>query len=432
MPVDKYEWMEQKWGFQRAPIPADGIRRPTDPFSRDAVTREVDQFERKFILGGIKGGLTYGYLWSLPNERFPTESTGTGYGKTSLLLNTESRINLDFGTAIAGSLGLRSPPKICAAYSCLNNEDTRGLFALLFAAVERWSSSAQCPGPNGLSVMGAARQMIVDRLGCDEDDQRAIESEVNKVRRALPGAATLPPLREEVIEAFCAEDEDGLLESLADVTPTGRSRNGLSFFESAAACLFAAGVEHIFFFLDQLEYMVTNRSVTKVKKSQEIARFRTVFTQNVALVNRCHVIFTLHHRASQDLSTYWDQNRLPPFDPRSPGNQNAVVVLEGLESPAKIKDLVLPYFDSVRPPMHSTRGAMIPLSDEILTPLWQESTARPGIILRRIATAIDLAAEANQDVIDMGIMSRVLGIRLEEPDAPAAAWNDDDASSLIG
>ncbi len=34
--IEKFEWMESKWGFRRAPIPADGIRRPTDPFSRAA------------------------------------------------------------------------------------------------------------------------------------------------------------------------------------------------------------------------------------------------------------------------------------------------------------------------------------------------------------------------------------------------------------
>jgi hypothetical protein len=157
MAIEKYEWMEQRWGFQRAPIPADGIRRPTDPFSREAVTREIDQFQKKFILGGIRGGLTYGYLWSLPNEQFPTEPTGTGYGKTSLLLNTESRINQDFGATITADLGMKARPKIAAAYSCLNNEDTRGLFPLLFSAVERWSDPSQCQGPSGRSVLRAAR-----------------------------------------------------------------------------------------------------------------------------------------------------------------------------------------------------------------------------------------------------------------------------------
>jgi hypothetical protein len=273
--------------------------------------------------------------------------------------------------------------------------------------------------------------MIVDRLGCDEDDQRSLQTEIEKVRRGLPSAATLPPLREEVIEAFCSSEDDALMEALAGVTPTGRARNGLSFFETAVACLFAAGVEHVFFFLDQLEYMVTNRTVTKAKKSQEIARFRTVFTQHASLVNRCHIVFTLHHRASQDLSTYWEQNRLPPFDPRAPGNQNAIVVLEGLESPAKIEDLVLPYFDAVRPPLHTTRGEILPLDRTIFPSLWKSSTGRPGIILHRIASALDLAAEENCKIVDSSILDRVLGIPIEEPDAPAAL-DDDDASSLIG
>lgn len=407
--MDKYEFMKTQWGFDRAPIHADGIDRPSDPYSRLASAREAELFERKFILGGIKGGLTYGYLWSLPHPSLPSEPTGTGYGKTSLMRETEHRINVDLGGLMGKTLGLGdSPPVLVAAYTCLDNEDTRGLYALLVSAVERWSDMRQCPGPDGRSILAAARARIVERLGCAEDDEKAIRDYVEETRRALPGGGTLPPLREEVISAFCSPDEEALTEELSQLTPAMRSRNGLAFFEAAFACLVAAGVEHVFLFLDQLEYMVTNRAVSKAQKSREIARFRTVFTQHPALASRCHVLFTLHNRASQNLLEFWEANRLPPFDPRSSETQNAVVVLHGLETADRIVDLVKPYFDAARAPQHPLRGSLTPIDPAILQRLWEASTARPGIILRRVASALDLAAEENRPVVDMAVLQRIL------------------------
>src|SRR5436309_5241829 len=89
--LDKFDFMEQEWGFKSFPLHSDGIRRPLDPVSRTASAREFEAFERRFILGGLKGALTYGYLWSVPDPRLPPEPTGTGYGKTTVMEVTERR-----------------------------------------------------------------------------------------------------------------------------------------------------------------------------------------------------------------------------------------------------------------------------------------------------------------------------------------------------
>lgn len=430
MTIEKFQFMEEEWGFVRAPIYADGINRPSDPFSRTACKEQVEEFERKFILGGIRGGLTYGYLWSLQHPRFP-EPTGTGYGKTILMRNAEARINRDWGEELLSQYSLKSRPRIVAAYTSLDNEDIRGLYALLFSAVERWADSSLSPGPGGHSVLGAARAAIVARLGCDEENETAIRAAVEDGRRNPPGGGTLPPLREEVLKSFCSPDQTALQGELAEATPMMRARNGLAFFEAAFTCIAAAGVEHVFLFYDQLEYMVTNRAVTNNKKSQEIARLRTVFTQHVGLANRCHVVFTFHNRASQQLSQFWENNRLPSFDPRAMENQNAVVVLRGLESPERIKNLVIPYFDAVRPSGHPKRGSLEPLDPTTFAALWEKSGARPGIILRRIAAVLDLAASENRPVVDPPLIERILDLSMEYPDTPVAPPSGE-VSSLVG
>lgn len=426
MSIDKYDWMESQWGFRNAPIRQDAMDSPTDPFSKGASAREIEEFGKTFIAGGVRGGLTYGYLWSAAHALFQTQDPGVGYGKTALLRHMERRINEDFGTSVCRELQMK-PRGLVAAYTSLNNGDARGLFALLFSAVERWTDPSQSRGPDGESVLGAARARIIDKLACEPDDAEAIAAEVERVRRDLPGGATLPPLRSEVIEHFSGSVEGALLEELGGISPMSRSRNGLAFFETAVACLTAAGVEHVFFFLDQLEYMVTTGAFNTTKKKSEVARFRTVFTEHAALARRSHVIFTLHNSAAKALEPFWVANRLPSFERDQPANKNSIVVLRGLESPDKIADLVGPYFSAARPDGHPLRDAVTPLDPSTFPAIWQENKARPGFILRHIATALDLAAQENRPTVDMDVVTRILNIHSFVSAAPEAT----DASDLI-
>ena len=141
------------------------------------------------------------------------------------------------------------------------------------------------------------------------------------------------------------------------------------------------------------------------------------------------MIFTLHRRASQNLQEFWDANRLPPFDPSARENQNAIVVLQGLESPEKIQDLLIAYFDAVRPAGHPKRGTPHPVDPSAFATLWEHSTARPGIILRRIASAIDLAAQENREVVDAALIQRVLDTPMLVQ--PSFARDGDQPSSLL-
>jgi hypothetical protein len=169
----------------------------------------------------------------------------------------------------------------------------------------------------------------------------------------------------------------------------------------------AAGVEHVFVLFDQLEYMVTNQGVTRSQRSREIARFRTVFREDPALRDRCHIIFTLHHRASQVLEEHWTINRLPPFDLRG-SNQQAIVVLRGLASPEKVADLLVAYFNEARPEGHPKRATPYPVDPGAFPLIWERSSARPGIILRVVRDALALAAQENRLIVNAAIIERVL------------------------
>jgi len=430
MTIPKYEFMQKEWGFSKLPISTTAFNQPGDTFSADAAREEVDAFEERFVAGGIWGGLVYGYLWSAPGDRVQ-ERTGTGYGKTALMREMERRLNADFGERTLARFHLPERPSVAAAYTKLDNEDTRGVYALLCAAVERWADAAQCSGPGGRSVFEAARDRIVARLGCAPEDESAVRAAVEVAYRGVTGGATASPLRREIVEKFCMPDPTCLQEELAGISTTAKARRGLDYFIAAVTCLSAAGIEHVFLFIDQLEYMVTNRSMNRNQKSREVARLRSVFTEHACLADRVHVIFTLHRSASGDLSDYWTQNRLPPFEWRDPENRNVTVVLRGLESPERIGDLVRPYFDKARRDSHHPlAGTLAPLDPATFPVLLERSQGRPGVILRRVASALDRACEENKRSIDAALLERILGEPIPEEEAPVPAVPVD-ASGLI-
>ena len=82
--------------------------------------------------------------------------------------------------------------------------------------------------------------------------------------RTAPGAA---PLRAEVVKAFASDGADGVLRQLSIVSPTARVRNGLQYLDFLITACAAAGVDHVFVFVDQLEDLATNKSITAANVS---------------------------------------------------------------------------------------------------------------------------------------------------------------------
>ena len=125
-----------------------------------------------------------------------------------------------------------------------------------------------------------------------------------------------------------------------------RLRNGLHYLDFALAALAAAGVNHLYMMIDQLEDLATTRTITAAKRSREIGRIRDML-KGPPYANRVHFIFTFHHRAAQVLERFWVENRLPPFE-TSPSNVASVVVLRGLKDDTQVSDLLRVYLEEQR------------------------------------------------------------------------------------
>jgi hypothetical protein len=293
-------------------------------------------------------------------------------------------INLDLGGATLEKAGAKktAQPPIAAAFSNLNNLNATGLYPVLFNAVVDLSTPADAETE---AVFDKARARIVAELG--DEDATGIADRIRDAWADIGG--TSGPLRNELVEAFASGGSKRLKAELSAVSPTARLRNGLQYLDFALAVLAAAGIDHLFLMIDQLEDLATNRSVTSPKRSREISRIRDLL-ESAPYATRLHMIFTFHNRAAQVLDRFWEENRLPPFEV-APSNTAAIVVLGGLKDTEQAKELVRVYLEDAR--AEPVDDDLLPFEAGAIEVLREVSDGRPGILLSRAYELLNAAAE---------------------------------------
>ena len=377
MPIDALDHMEEAWSLDCNPFPAEAIHNQDSPYSPTVFDEEAEEFRRKLIRGAVRGNMNVGFLWSQGAH------ADTGFGKTTLMRETAKEINHDLGTGTLTKAGLRPERQvpIAAAFSNLNNLNASGLYPVLFNAV---IDLAQ-PMPSNTAVLDRLKQRIVEDLRTDDADQ--IRQRVIDTWNRICGTA--PPLRPEVVRAFAIEGAEGVRTALGTVSATARLRNGLHYLDFALAVLAAAGVEHLFLMIDQLEDLATTRTITAAKRSREIGRIRDML-EGPPYANRVHFILTFHIRAAQALERFWEENRLPSFE-ISPSNTASVVVLRGLKDDRQVSALLRAYMEDKR--IEHVENGLLPFEASAVTVLRNISEGRVGILLNRAREIFDAAAE---------------------------------------
>jgi hypothetical protein len=377
MSIDPYTHMEEAWKLEGNPFPPEGIRHSADePFSPEVFPEETADFYRKLVRGAILGSKGIGFLWS--------QGVGgdTGYGKTTLMQNASREINRDLGASVLQSAGMRADRllPIASVYTNLNNLNATGLYPVLFDGV----AEAATPLPSDTPLFDKARKIIADRVG---DDAGKIAAEVTAARlRTAPGAV---PLRPELISAFSSGGAGALLTQLSTASQATRLRNGLQYLDFLLAVLAAAGIDHLFVFVDQLEDLATNKSINSAKRSREIGRIRDLL-EGGPYVGRLHFVFTFHNTAGQLLERYWEINRLPRFE-IAPDNTASVVVLRGLSNDDQVAELLKVYMSDKR--LEGVEDDLLPFEPDSLAVLRDVSRGRVGILLGKAHELLNAAGE---------------------------------------
>jgi hypothetical protein len=285
----------------------------------------------------------------------------------------------------------------------LTTTDVTGVYPILFAAVEYLADPYN--SPSGVSMMDEFRDAIREEHQILENDMDGLINVLQAKRREL--GPTLPPLRPDALQAFAGTETD-FAAFLGEVTTAGRSRNGLAYFDFAFTVAWTAGIRHFFVFVDQLEDLATNRTVTQARRSREVGRLRDIIAEMQPFVERVHFVFTFHIRAAQALESFWNLNRLPSFDAEDPANNGSVVVLRGIRNDAQVRDLLKAYLDNVREKGRN-KGGLSPFNDGTLPILRERSGGRAGILLTQAYRLFDQAAAEELPQIDAAFARRLLG-----------------------
>lgn len=415
---DPYTHMEEAWNLEANPFPPDAIRHPGQPFSPEVFPDEALDFRRKLVRGAILANRGVGFLWSQGRR------SDTGFGKTTLMMETANDINRDLGAEVLERAGMR-PERlvpIAAAYANLNNLDNSGLYPVLFGAVVDAATPPQREG-NPPPLLDALHARIVERVGSTQP-RKVEDALVSERIRTAPGAA---PLRSELVKSFASDGADGVLRQLSLVSPMARLRNGLQYLDFLITVCSAAGVDHVFVFVDQLEDLASNKSVTAAKRSREIGRIRDLL-EAAPYSSHVHFVFTFHAQAAKVLERFWEGNRLPSFEP-TPSNTASVVVLRGLQTADQVAALLRVYLEDKR--VAKTEDDLLPFEADALDVLLDTSEGRVGVLLNRAHELLNAAAEKGLPKID-GAFAREYfetdgsgGIAIaDDEDAPTADLDD--------
>lgn len=390
MPIDALDHMEEAWNLDDNPFPAEAIHAENTPYCPTVFDEESQEFRRKLIRGSVRGSVNVGFLWSQGTQ------ADTGFGKTALMRQIAKEVNHDLGVDTLTKAGVRANKQvpIAAAYSNLNNLNASGLYPVLFNAVLNLAEPTQ----DANAVLDQVRTRIVAELGTDDANQ--IFRHITDTWLSICGTA--PPLRPEVVSAFASGGALGVKAALGTVSATARLRNGLHYLDFALAALAAAGVNHLYLMIDQLEDLATTRSITTAKRSREIGRIRDML-EGPPYVSRVHFVLTFHNRAAQVLERFWEENRLPPFE-ISPSNVASVVVLRGLKDDEQVAALLRVYLEEQRE--GPVEDDLLPFEPGAVTVLREVSDGRVGILLNRARQLFNFAAEHSAPRITGDLASR--------------------------
>lgn len=392
MSIDAIDHMEEAWSLDDNPFPNEAINLENTPYSPTVFDEEVQEFRRKFIRASVHANV--GFLWSQGLH------ADTGFGKTTLMRQISKEINQDLGVDTLTKAGVRENKRVlvAAAYSNLNNLGASGLYPVLFNAV---LDLAKEPTPGTKCVLDQARDLIVQGLGTD--DPASIVSHL--IDSWLNICGTAPPLRRELVDSFADNGAHGVKSVLASVSATARLRNGLHYLDFGLAALSAAGINHLYLMIDQLEDLATTRTITAAKRSREIGRIRDML-EGPPYAGRVHFILTFHNRAAQKLERFWEENRLPRFE-ISPSNTASVVVLRGLKDDEQVADVLRVYLEEQR--NSSVEDELLPFDPGAVTVLREASEGRIGILLKHAREILDFAASQGAPMITEALASQFFG-----------------------
>lgn len=186
---------------------------------------------------------------------------------------------------------------------------------------------------------------------------------------------------------------------LADEVGTWHhDRNGLKYLQIFVVFAELARIEHVTFFIDQVEDFTSQAGANKIQKNVKIIRDALLETEPFA--SRASFVLQLHPAAWNRLRDAWKHEDLRSLDFDDPLNASVVVVLTGLETFDSARILADRCLNdpSVALPVRS--GGITPFTESALKRVWEATKPRPRYFLRVLHDLLQLGKDEGRPMLD--------------------------------
>jgi hypothetical protein len=373
---------ETQWGIARIPFPRKGAYSEGKQFVfvPEIFGEQWNEFRQKFFLAPLENQSLMGAVWSLT----PRDPKARGYGKSTLMGESAKLVNADLGLSTLVDLEVsdrdaRANPILASyasftasAYGAIANMDAVGFELLMFLL--RQESETETSLHIRLRERAIAR-LIEQGINAGETSsalEKAVRQRVRKGRIPIDIRGKL----QSYLEYLVSEDTESLNEFLGEEVGTWHhDRNGLKYLQLFVVFAELAGVEHLTFFVDQVEDFTSLSGSAKIQKNVKI--IRDALIENEPFVSSASFVFQLHPVAYEAMRLAWEHEDLPSLAHDDPLNQPAVVVLKGLETFDAARVVVEKYLNhpTIARPNH--KGGITPFTETAVRQIFDATRPIP-------------------------------------------------------
>lgn len=425
-------YYERQWGIKRIPFPRKGAYAESTQFVfvPEIFGEQWDEFRRKFFLAPLENGQPLmGAVWSLT----PGDPKARGYGKSTLMGESAKLLNADFGLSTLMELGIDEEDarehSILASYASftasaqggVGNIDAVGFQLLKFLLREGEDDEDSLH----LRIRERAEARLLQQGTSVDDRGGVIASAIrNRCRRAgIP--VDIRGKLEDYLEYLVAPDTESLSVFLAqDVGTWHHDRNGLKYLQLFAVFAELAGIQHLTFFVDQVEDFTSLSGSAKIQKNVKI--IRDALIESEPLASRASFVFQFHPYAYEALRFAWEHEDLPSLAHDDPLNKPVVVVLKGLEDFDAARVAVERFLNHRTVALPTRKPGIAPFTEGAVHLVWEATRPIPRTFLTVLHDLMRLGADERASTLDEGFVALKLQRLAEAVAEEAAAETQDD------
>jgi len=363
-----------------------------------------DEFVRKFVVAPLENGQPLiGAVWSL----IPGDPKARGFGKSTLMGEEAKRINTDFGFGTLTGSGIaeddaRKNP-VLAGYVSFNVKGQGSIASIDAAAFNLVRFMLRSNAADGTPMHirlreRAAAALVGSGKAVKGSESDAIVAAVRERFRSVAVSIDIRNLLEQFLFHLASGDAKLLDGFLGDVSTWHHDRNGLKYLQIFVAFAELAGIEHITFFIDQVEDFTSTAGQSKIEKNVKI--IRDALIESEPFKSRASFVFQLHPSAWSRLRDAWSQEDMRSLDPDNPLNQPSVIVLKGLITFEAARLLTEKCLNHPAYALPGRTNSIAPFTDGSLRKIWEATQPRPRDFLRHLHNILTLAKDDKQKVID--------------------------------